>query len=241
MLINLDVKGLEVVGAAYLSGDKILRQEILDKEDVHENNRARFDLPSRLIAKTFKFRLIYGGSAYSYAHDPEFMGVSTSEKYWQSIIDEYYNKYQGLGSWHTAMVQQVIRNGSYEIPTGRIFTYEPDRKYNGDLEWPRTKILNYPVQGLGADIVMVIRISLWNRLKEFKDKIKFVNTVHDSILLDVANEEKLWYNIYITIQKVFEDFPINFKKLFGVEFDLPLEAEVKYGVNWKTMEKFNAI
>jgi hypothetical protein len=52
------------------------------------------DLPSRLIAKTFVFRLIYGGSAFSYANDPEFTGVSSDPDFWQSVIDEFYTKYR---------------------------------------------------------------------------------------------------------------------------------------------------
>jgi DNA polymerase I-like protein with 3'-5' exonuclease and polymerase domains len=60
MLINVDVKGLEVVVAAQLSGDKVLSQELIDKVDIHEVNRDRFKLgegkPGRLIAKIFKFR-----------------------------------------------------------------------------------------------------------------------------------------------------------------------------------------
>lgn len=237
MLVNLDVKGLEVCGAAFLSKDPVLYRELLDDEDIHENNRARFNLPSRLIAKTFKFRLIYGGSAYSYAHDPEFMDVSSSEKFWQEVIDEYYKKYAGLGKWHTELVRTVIRTGQIEIPTGRIFTFEPlTNKRTGDLEWPRTQILNYPVQGFGADVVMLIRLSLWNRLKHLKERIKFVNTVHDSILLDVENDPELWYNIYTTIKKVFEDFPVNFEKLFKVKFDLPLRVEVEKGEDWYNME-----
>ena len=163
------------------------------------------------------------------------MGVSSSEKFWQAIIDEYYAKYTGLGTWHAKIVQEVIRNGQIEIPTGRSFTFEPFRRNNGDLEWPRTKILNYPVQGFGADVVMIIRLSLWNRLKHLRDRVKFVNTVHDSILLDVVNDQDLWYNIHITIKKVFEDFPANFKKLFGVDFDLPLRVEMEQGEDWYNM------
>jgi DNA polymerase I-like protein with 3'-5' exonuclease and polymerase domains len=53
-------KGLEVVVAAQLSGDKVLSQELIDKVDIHEVNRDRFKLgegkPGRLIAKIFKFR-----------------------------------------------------------------------------------------------------------------------------------------------------------------------------------------
>lgn len=60
MLINADVRGLEVVVAGELSQDKVLCQEIKDKVDIHEGNRDRFKLgegkPGRLIAKIFKFR-----------------------------------------------------------------------------------------------------------------------------------------------------------------------------------------
>jgi DNA polymerase I-like protein with 3'-5' exonuclease and polymerase domains len=60
MLINCDVKGLEVVVAAELSNDAVLKQEIIDKVDIHDSNRVRFGLgegkPGRLVAKIFKFR-----------------------------------------------------------------------------------------------------------------------------------------------------------------------------------------
>jgi DNA polymerase I-like protein with 3'-5' exonuclease and polymerase domains len=60
MLINVDIRGLEVVVAAQLSGDKTLRQELLDGVDIHESNRDAFSLGEgkggRLIAKVFKFR-----------------------------------------------------------------------------------------------------------------------------------------------------------------------------------------
>lgn len=60
MLVNCDVKGLEVVVAAMLSGDEVLRKEIIDKVDIHDANRIRFRLgegkPGRLVSKIFKFR-----------------------------------------------------------------------------------------------------------------------------------------------------------------------------------------
>jgi hypothetical protein len=59
MLINLDIKGLEVVTAAQLSGDRILSQELIDREDIHANNQVAFRLgegeAGRLIAKILKF------------------------------------------------------------------------------------------------------------------------------------------------------------------------------------------
>ena len=90
MLLQADAKQLEWIGATYLSQDKVAIDEILREVDMHSENQKRFKLPSRLIAKTFVFRLIYGGSAYSYAHDPDFRDIG-NESFWQDVIDAFYN------------------------------------------------------------------------------------------------------------------------------------------------------
>lgn len=56
MIINCDAKGLEVYCGAYLSKDKVMMQELIDGIDMHSANMEAFKLPSRLIAKVFKFR-----------------------------------------------------------------------------------------------------------------------------------------------------------------------------------------
>ena len=96
MLIKVDAKGLEWRTAVELSRDKTGLQEILDGADQHEDNRVRFGLPTRLIAKTFLFRLIYGGSAFAYSKDFNFAKTSTEESFWQDVIDKTYEKYSGL-------------------------------------------------------------------------------------------------------------------------------------------------
>ena len=89
MLLQADAKQLEWVGATYLSQDKTALDEIWASVDQHADNQERFGLPSRLIAKTFVFRLIYGGSSYSYANDPNFRDIG-NETFWQNVIDEFY-------------------------------------------------------------------------------------------------------------------------------------------------------
>lgn len=111
---------------------------------MHSDNQQRFKLPSRLIAKTFIFRLLFGGSAYAYSNDVEFKDTSTSEKFWQGVIDETYNKYRGLANWHKSLMQQVVQTGKIIIPSGREYVYTPERR-RGELVYPRTTILNYPV------------------------------------------------------------------------------------------------
>lgn len=232
MLIEADAAKLEIVVAAYLSQDPILCQEVRDGVDIHTNNQKRFNLPTKTIAKIFVFRLLYGGSAYSYAKDKEFNWISSDPKYWQKIIDEFYEKYQGVAKWHEHIVSEASKTGRLVMPTGRIYTYQPYWKIDKWV-WPRTTILNYPVQGLGADLMAIARVSAYKRLR---DKCLFINTVHDSILVDVDNDPELWYYIWNKFNIVFADIPENFKRLFGVEFNLPMKCESKMGMDWLNMK-----
>lgn len=228
MLINADSKGLEWVCAVYLSGDEVGTREILDGVDAHAENQKRFGLPSRLVAKVFLFRLIYGGSAYAYSRDADFTGHSTSEKYWQSVIDEAYDKYKGLAKWHTSLMQEVSRTGHLQVVTGRQYKFFRE---NGEL--PRSKILNYPVQGLGHDLMAIIRVMLRKRMMEMKLRSLLVSTVHDSVLLD-THPDSVW-EITRLIFQVFKDAPTQFERLFKVPFTLPLKCELTIGPNWGNM------
>ncbi len=235
MLIQCDAKALEWVTAVFLSQDKTGTKEIIDNVDQHTDNQHRFGLPSRLIAKTFVFRLIYGGSAYSYANDPDFTKVSASEKFWQKVIEEFYAKYTGLAEWHTALMQEATTTGMLRMPTGRIYNYSPEER-RGDLVWPRTTILNYPVQGTGADIMCIARVSFARRFISGNIKGKLISTVHDSIVVDVEDSEV--DKVCKMFHSVFDDIPVNFKRIFGVEFNLPTRCEVEYGKNLKDMKKW---
>jgi DNA polymerase I-like protein with 3'-5' exonuclease and polymerase domains len=226
------------VAVAYLSKDPVLTKELQDGEDLHSNNQKALNLPNRLIAKTFLFRIIYGGGAYSFANDPEFVGVGYNEKQWQEVIDQFYRKYSRLYQWHKEIVQEVIEKRKLTVEsTGRIYPFEPIKG-----KWPETQIKNFAVQGLGADIVALARVSLYNRLKKLREKDKkweqclLVNTVHDSIIID-HNEKVCHTNeVALLIEGVFEDLPRNFHKLFGVAFPLDVRVEMEYGRNWKDME-----
>lgn len=221
MIVQVDAGQIEWRVAVFLSQDRVGIQELLDKVDLHTDNQKRFGLPSRLIAKTYLFRLLFGGSAYSYANDPDFMDVSKSEKFWQSVIDKTYEKYQGLSEWHKKLVQTAIETRKIVSPFGREFDYLDPMK-------ERTKILNYVVQGTGADVMMVARLSAFRRLKEIEG-IKLINTVHDSVVCDVSenNLDKCCETLY----SVFINLPENLSKMFKLNWNIPLTCEIEYGPN----------
>lgn len=164
------------------------------------------------------------------------MGVSTSEQFWQDVIDAYYEKYQGMARWHRQIVQEAQRNKRLEIPSGRYYPFEPEIKY-GKIKWPITKIKNYPVQGFGADLVMLARLEAKKRLK--KMEVDFVSTVHDSIVVDC--EAKYLDTVANILLSSVKEVPRLCKQEFGYDFTLPLNAEIQYGPNKRDMQdyKFN--
>jgi DNA polymerase I-like protein with 3'-5' exonuclease and polymerase domains len=234
-LIHADVKSLELVTAGFLSRDPVLIEEINNGADIHEANKQRFGLPHRRIAKIFVFRLIYGGQAYSYAHDSDFNHISKSQDYWQEVVDQFYDKYKTIQKWHDSIVKQVVNEGRLVMPTGRQYVW--DRSDVAKRLWfHRPKILNYPVQGLGADLVAIGRVALWKRLRAANIPALFISTVHDSIDIDVES----CYNSRVCelVKEAFEDVPKNFYNLFGSKFDLPIKVEIGYGPNLAQLEEY---
>lgn len=207
-------------------------QEIRDQVDQHSLNAERFNLPERVIAKIFVFRLIYGGSKWSYCLDPDFNWISKSPEYWQKVIDEFYDKYKGIAVQHTAWVREAVANQRLVMPTGRWYPITPYMK-KGQMQWPRTKILNYPVQGLGHDLMQIARVSFKRRLDvlptDVRTRIKLVSTVHDSIVVDC--DESLVTEVGKLVVAVFNDIPANFERLFGHSFNLPMTVEMQVGPN----------
>ena len=234
MLVNVDVKYLDWLAAVWLSQDEVAMKEIIDGTDLHSDNQKAFNLPSRLIAKVFLFRIIFGGGAYSFSLDPDFKDTGLSEKQWEDVISKFYKKYDGIRRWHESLVQRAMVNKRLAIATGRTWEFTKGYDRRGEVKWPITLIKNYPVQGLEADLMMIVRVSLMKRIKHEPD-ILLVNSVHDSVLLDVPSRHVDW--TVDVIRSVFRDVPDNFRRLFGVSFNLPFRGEISVGNDWLNMKE----
>ena len=141
-------------------------QEILEGEDTHAKNQKAFELPSRLIAKIFLFRTIFRGSGWSFANDPDFMHVSTSPAFWDEMNDKFYKKYYNLDKQHHRWKDAVLSGKPIEGPLGRSWSINVVRDYKGELKIPWTTLSNYPVQGTGADVMMLARLSAHRRIND---------------------------------------------------------------------------
>jgi DNA polymerase I-like protein with 3'-5' exonuclease and polymerase domains len=233
MLIQIDAAQLEWRAAVWLSQDQTGLQEINEKRDAHTDNQKAFNLPDRDTAKRYLFRTIFRGSGWSFAHDADFMHVSTSTAFWDGVNEKFYKKYWGLDQWHHKLAQIVAARKPIISPTGREWLIP--MKEDGSIPW--TTLSNYPVQGTSADIVMVARITLMRRLRAIPElhMVRLVSTVHDSIVLD-APSETVEQTAQLAVS-CFDDIPKNFKKLWNVDLPIAFPGEVKAGPNLKDLSR----
>lgn len=219
-----------------LSRDKIALEEILNKEDTHSKNQVLFNLPSRLIAKIYLFRTIYRGSGWSFANDPAFMHVSSDPKFWDDVGEKFYGKYEGINRQHEQWKDLVIAGQPIVIPSGRDWIIELGRdKRTGEVRIPWTVLTNYPNQGLGADVMMLVRLAMWSRIKKSGRKILPISTVHDDIKFDCRQEDVQF--VVDTCYQVFNDLQAIIKRCWEYDWVVPMTCEVYVGNNMLEMEE----
>jgi DNA polymerase I-like protein with 3'-5' exonuclease and polymerase domains len=248
VIFKADASALEWRVKADLANDSVAIEEINNKIDQHTANQKQFGLPSRLIAKIFVYRMIFAdafgpkgveGPAYAYSMDPDFSRVSSSRKYWCGVIEKFFTKYVGMYLHSVDCVRNGTRDGRIEIPTGRHYEFEPFMR-RGQMEWPRTKLLNYPVQGFGADIMREIRLDFWRLMNSEKELSVFlpICTVHDDIEGDSPDDPIIIRKAGQYMDEAFFNVTGRLKEFYDYDLKVPMECEIKVG---KTLQESTMI
>jgi len=232
MLVSCDASGLEWRILALLSNDPVACRELNDGADIHSLNEKELQLPSRLIAKKFLFRTIYRGSGYAFSKDNEFKHVSVDPEFWDKKNAGFYSKYKVIDQCHQRWQMRVANRKPIIGPSGREWMIPP--RINGDVPW--TTLTNYPVQGTGADLMAIARVSLRNRLKAGELRSLLISTVHDSLIADVPEKEV--DNVAELMYNTFDSLVPNMKKLWGIDSPIPFPCEIKIGKNLGEQEKY---
>jgi DNA polymerase I-like protein with 3'-5' exonuclease and polymerase domains len=127
------------------------------------------------------------------------------------------------------LAKEALATGKITTPSGRQFSF-PDvhRLISGKIT-NFTQIKNYPVQSFAtADIVPLILMYIERKLEPYQSCV--VNSVHDSIVVDVhPNEEK---EVLDVIEITNQNMISLIEKEFKIEFNVPLLLEAKIGTNW---------
>jgi len=221
MILEVDFAQLEFRTAVFLAQDKQGMEDIKNKIDVHQYTADIIGV-SRQDAKAHTFKPLYGGVT----------GTEDEKRYYTKFLE----KYKDIKVWHDQLQSEAIRFKRIKLPTGReyAFPYAERTPWGGSTYG--TQIKNYPVQGFAtADIVPLACINIYKLMKEKNVKSLLVNTVHDSIVADVHPDEK-----YI-MGKIFEqgtaDVIPALKEYYKINFNVPLDTEIKIGYNWLDMEE----
>ena len=220
-ILEADFAQLEFRTAAYLSQDEVAMKEIENGFDVHSYTAKVIteggQKISRQEAKAHTFAPLYGATGF---------GRTKAEA---TYYEQFTEKYRGIGLWHTRLAKEAVTTGKIKTPSGREFSFPNVRRLgNGKVSY-FTQIKNFPVQSFAtADIVPVILMEIDDRLNDLKSCI--VNTVHDSIVIDVhPNEIQQVIDVISSVNNNMTDI-IN--KQFNIKINVPLLLEAKIGNNW---------
>ena len=220
-IMEADFAQLEFRAAAFLAQDKVAMEEIATGFDVHSYTAQVISdagqPTSRQEAKAHTFAPLFGATGY---------GRSKAEK---AYYEHFTEKYQGIAGWHKKLADEAMRFQKITNVSGRQYAF-PDvtRRANGSVSH-FTMIKNYPVQGFATgDVVPVVLIELEKNLEGMHSCI--VNSVHDSVVIDVHPEEV--DKVIKIIEEMNDDLNGLVEKYYGVTMNVPLLLEAKIGPNW---------
>ncbi len=224
-IMEIDFSQLEFRTAVFLAQDEQGMEDIKNNVDVHQYTADIIGC-SRQDAKAHTFKPLYGGVT----------GTEDEKKYYSAFL----KKYKQIAEWHEKLQNEAIKFKRVKLPTGREYSFP----YAERMPWGGssygTQIKNYPVQGFAtADIVPLACIQIYKLMREQKVKSLLINTVHDSIVADVYPGEK---DVMSDIFKQGTSSVVpSMKEYYGINFNVPLDSELKIGYNWLEMEEKKCI
>jgi len=218
-IMEIDYAQLEFRTAVFLAQDIKGMEDIENGVDVHQFTADIIGC-SRQDAKAHTFKPLYGGMS----------GTDDERRYYKTFLE----KYEDIAKWHEKLQNEAIKYKIVKLPTGReyAFPYAKRQEWGGSSYG--TQIKNYPVQGFAtADIVPMACINVDILMEQKNVKSLLINTVHDSIVIDVyPGEEQIMKEI---CTKGALDVTKTLKDVYDIDFNVPLDVEVKIGKNWLDM------
>jgi len=226
LITEADFAGLEWVCAGDLSRDPQIIEDIQNGKDVHTQtativhqcDASEVTKDMRTACKKFTFAPTYGGVG------------SNEAPHVQVYFKEFFKIYSGLAKWHKSLTDGVLQNGIVKTPSGRQFQWNEAKRYGNGRISHQTKIVNYPVQSWGNDLVQLACIRTQKQFDETQLKSRVILTVHDSIVVDTHPDEVRKVETILTW--AMKDVLTEATERWDHEFVLPLEIEIVSGPTW---------
>lgn len=227
VLISADYAQIELVVLAHLSGDENMCRAFNEGTDVHKTTAAliygvspdQVTPQMRRIAKTINFGVIYGMGTFSLSKD---LGISRKEA--QNFIDLYFKTYSSVSQFMSDTISKAESNGYVETIFNRRRPIASINSKNKIEKASAERIAkNTPIQGSAADIVKKAMIDVSKALKESKLPCKLLLQVHDELIFECDEDEKIIQQAISLIKEKMEN---------AVKLKVPLRVSIEYGKNW---------
>jgi DNA polymerase-1 len=198
----------------------------------------REEIKSLATAVRYKYKwtnwtLLFGGGAETLHHLYD-MPYNEAEQ----MVADYFEAFPEVKEFQEDCVKQAEDFGYIESPYGRrehlYYINDYDRqKRNAD----RRAAMNMPVQSGASDTLLLALIIVDDKLSNIGARTKLVNTVHDSIVLDVPKDEIL--PVAKMVKDVMENV-VMYAKEYMPDIDMswlkcPLKADVDVGSHYGSM------
>jgi len=219
-----DAPQLEFRTAADIGHDPVAKKDIRDKFDIHtftasvllNKTPSTITKAERTDAKPDTFKPLYGGKS----------GTRAQKRYYKAFQERYNAIFKTQENW----TYEVLKTKQLRIPSGLIFYWPDTEIYDSGYIRNTTSIYNYPIQSFAtADIIPITLVYLWYRLRGCKTFI--TNTVHDSIICEVApDEEETWK---VAVQKAYTTDVLNYlNHVYHWTFSTPIGVSLNLGEYW---------
>ena len=220
-ILEADFAQLEFRTAAFLAQDETAMEEIATGFDVHAYTAKVItdagQPTTRQAAKEHTFAPLFGASGY---------GRTKAEA---TYYTHFNDKYKGIAKWHKKLGDEALRFMKITNVSGRQYAFPDVTRRSSGTPTHFTMIKNYPVQGFATgDVVPVVLNEMHERLRQMKSCL--VNTVHDSMVVDVYPDEvdqviQLVNDLNLELNKLIEE-------TYGINMNVPMLLEAKIGNNW---------
>lgn len=177
----------------------------------------------RQDAKSETFKPLYGGK----------YGTEKQVRWYEGFRELY----SGIADAQQGWIDEVLEN-KYLITEWGMRYYWPSTKMDrSGYVSNTTSICNYPVQAFAtAEIIPLALVCFWHRVKASGLKMFIVNTVHDSIIVELPPEEVDAFH-ELSQQCLIEDVYPLLDSLYDVQLTVPLGAGVMVGPNWGSKDE----
>ena len=252
VLLGADQSGMELRVFASLSKCKPMLDILASDKDFHTmvasmvvSMMKHEDVPPEQIDKSTRYKykrvnwtLLYGGDEHTLS---KLDGMDIKEA--TVMVKSYFERFPEVPEYMNTCVEFSEDHGYIESPIGRrLALYYINDRYQKKLQASdRRTAVNMPVQSAASDLVLCVSIVLSKELRRRRMKTMLVNTVHDSVVLDVPPEEvnEVAAMVKYAMENIVEVYGKYFPRLDLSWMICPMKADAETGTHYGAEEKYN--